>query len=327
MGVDQSVQAQPAVRESGKARLAAAVAWPLLLAAGTLLPFWGKSYLIFQFTMVYIYAIAILGLKLLTGYNGQLSIGHGAFFALGAYVTGVLLEHSALPLPLLFVIAAGVCFVLGVLFGLPALRLEGSYLALATFALAIAVPQLLKFSPLEAWTGGVMGMMVSQPAAPFGLPLEPDQWLYLLSFLFLIGFYLLTRALIGSRTGRAWMALRDNPLAARAMGINAPLYKTLAFGVSAMYTGVAGALGALAVQFISPDSYTVHLSIVLLVGLVIGGVNWLPGALIGGLFILFLPNLSESISKDLAAAVYGVLLILVVWLPSSRLGTVLRFRK
>jgi len=214
-----------------------------------------------------------------------------------------------------------VCFVFGFLFGLPALRLEGVYLALATFALAIATPQILKLSPLEHWTGGVQGIVIDKPDAPFGLPLNQDQWLYYFTFAVAVVMTVLAHNLIGSRTGRAIMAIRDNPTAARSMGIDTALYKSLTFGVSALYTGIAGALSAIVVQFVAPDSFTFFLSVSLLVGLVVGGVGWIPGAYFGAAFVLFVPNLAESLSKGLSGAVYGVMIILLVYvLPSGSDG-------
>jgi branched-chain amino acid transport system permease protein len=213
--------------------------------------------------------------------------------------------------------------VVGFLFGLPALRLEGLYLALATFALAIATPQLLKFSAFEHWTGGVQGVVITKPDAPFDLPLSQDQWLYYFTLgVSLVMFWAATN-LVHSRTGRALMAIRDNPLAAKSMGVDTALYKSLAFGVSALYTGVAGALGAIVIQFVAPDSFTFFLAVSFFVGLVVGGVGWIPGALFGGLFILFVPNWAEQISKGLAWAVYGVILIgLIYAMPSGAAGLV-----
>jgi len=217
---------------------------------------------------------------------------------------------------------AGVlCFAVGFLFGLPALRLQGLYLALATFALATAMPQILKFHPLEPLTGGVQGIAILKPDPPPGVPLSADQWLYYFTLAVLLVMFGGAANLVKSRTGRAIMAIRDHPLAAAAMGINTALYKTLTFGVSALYTGVAGALGAIAVQFVAPDSFTFLLSVSLLVGLVIGGVASIPGCLVGGLFVLFVPNIAESISRGLAGAVYGVILLLVIYvMPSGAAG-------
>jgi branched-chain amino acid transport system permease protein len=294
-----------------------------LLAAALILPFLVKNFLIFQLTLVMVYAIAIMGLNLLTGFNGQFSLGHSAFYAIGAYTAAIMMEMGGVPYALTLPAAGLVCFVAGFLFGLPALRLEGLYLALATFALAVATPQLLKFSPLEDWTGGVQGIVVIKPDAPFGLPLSQDQWLYFFTLAVGLLMYWTAQNLVHSRTGRAMMAIRDNPIAARSMGVNTALYKSLTFGVSALYTGIAGALGAIVVQFVAPDSFTFTLSIGLLVGLVVGGVGWLPGALFGGAFVLFVPNVAEHISKGLSGAVYGVILILLIYLmPSGVAGFV-----
>ena len=207
-----------------------------------------------------------------------------------------------------------ICFAFGFLFGQPALRLSGVYLALATFALATAMPQLLKLGVFEPWTGGVQGLVVTKPDAPFGLPMSQDMWLYYFTLAISIAIYIFSVNLLKSRSGRAFMAIRDNEIAASAMGIDVALYKTLAFGVSAGITGVAGALGAIAVQFVAPDSYTITLAISLFLGMVVGGVGWLPGSIVGSAFIIFVPNIAEGISKGLSGAVFGVLLFLVIFL-------------
>nr|WP_246432959.1 branched-chain amino acid ABC transporter permease [Rhodopseudomonas rhenobacensis] len=282
----------------------------LLLGAPLLL----KSFVIFQITMVLIYAIAILGLNILTGGSGQVSLGHSAFYAIGAYSSAILIEHYDVHYGLTLPVAGVVCFAFGFLFGLPALRLSGVYLALATFALAIAMPQLLKLSVFERWTGGVQGLVVTKPDAPFGLPISQDVWLYGVTLAIALAVYLTAVNLLTSRSGRAMMAIRDNEIAACAMGVDVALYKTLAFGISAGITGVAGGLGAIAVQFVAPDSYTIQLAIALFVGMVVGGVGWLPGSLVGAGFIVFVPNLAEGISKGLSGAVFGVILILVIFL-------------
>jgi branched-chain amino acid transport system permease protein len=188
------------------------------------------------------------------------------------------------------------------------------YLALATFALATAMPQLLKLGFFEHWTGGVQGLVVTKPDAPFSLPMSQDMWLYYFTLAITIGIYIASVNLLTSRSGRAFMAIRDNEIAASAMGVDVALYKTLAFGVSAGITGVAGGLGAIAVQFVAPDGYTIVLAINLFLGMVVGGVGWLPGSLVGSAFIIFVPNIAEGISKGLSGAVFGVLLFLVIFL-------------
>jgi branched-chain amino acid transport system permease protein len=270
-----------------------------------------------------IYGLAILGLNLLTGFNGQFSLGHSAFYGIGAYTTAIMMHNYDIPYLWTVPAAGGVCFVVGFLFGLPALRLQNLYLALATFALATAMPQILKFHGLEGWTGGVQGLVVDQPDPPDFLPIDGDQWLYYFTLAVVLIMFAVAANLIRSRTGRAIMAIRDNPIAAAAMGINTSLYKTLTFGVSALYTGIAGSLGALAVAYVSPDSFTIFFSISLLVGLVIGGVGSIPGCLFGGLFVLYLPNIANSLSTGLAGAIYGVILLIVIFvMPAGAAGFV-----
>ncbi|HEV3396988.1 MAG TPA: branched-chain amino acid ABC transporter permease, partial [Xanthobacteraceae bacterium] len=228
----------------------------LAIGAGVLvalaLPFAVKNFLLFQLTLAIIYAVAILGLNLLTGFNGQFSLGHSAFYAIGAYTAAIMMDHWGIAYYWTLPAAGLTCLVTGFLFGLPALRLEGIYLALATFALAIATPQILKFSPLEPWTGGVQGIVVIKPDAPLGLPLNSDQWLYFFTLAVAAVLYVCAVNLVTSRTGRAMTAIRDNPIAAGAMGVNVSLYKSLTFGVSALYTGIAGALGAVVTGFVAP---------------------------------------------------------------------------
>jgi branched-chain amino acid transport system permease protein len=304
-------------------RISASVALLLALVVIVGLPFVAKNFLIFQITMAVIYAIAILGLNLLTGFNGQFSLGHSAFFAIGAYTAAILMEHADVAYYWTIPVAGLICLITGFAFGLPALRLEGIYLALATFALGTAMPQLLKWTPLEPWTGGVQGVVIIKPDAPFGLPLNSDQWLYFFTVAIAVVMYVCAINLVRSRTGRAIVAIRENPIAASAMGINVAMYKSLTFGVSALYTGVAGALGAIAVQFVAPDSFPIVLSIALFVGLVVGGVASIPGTLVGGLFVLFIPNVAEQVSKGLAGAVYGIILIIVIYLmPTGAAGLV-----
>lgn len=304
-------------------RILRVIPWGFALIA-VAVPFVLEGFIVFQLTMVMVYAIAIMGLNILTGFNGQFSLGHSAFFAIGAYTAAILMDQFQVPYGLTLPLAGLVAFTAGFLFGLPALRLEPIYLALATFALAVAMPQFLKLTPLEHWTGGVQGIVIVKPDAPFGLPLSQDQWLYLFTAGVGLLLYLGARNLIASRTGRAIAAIRDNPIAARAMGVNISLYKTMTFGVSALYTGVAGALSAIVIQFVAPDSFTFALSVALLVGMVIGGVGWLPGSLLGGAFILFVPNIAEGVSKGLSGAVYGVILLLIIYAMPSGAGGLLR---
>ena len=278
----------------------------LLLAACTL-PFMMSNFRLFQFSQVYIYAIAILGLNMLTGYNGQFSLGHGAFYAVGAYTSAIMMDRWNISYAWTLPVAGVLCLIIGFLFGLPALRLEGLYLALATFSLALAVPQILKY--FEHWTGGSQGLVLSKPSAPFGLKLNPDQWLYFVTLGVLVLLFWLGSNLLKGRIGRAIVAIRDNHIAAEAMGINTALYKSLVFGVSAAYTGVAGALSASVIAYVAPDSFNVFLSVTLLIGSVIGGLASISGAVFGALFIQFVPNWAQDISKAAPWAIFGVFLI------------------
>ena len=285
-----------------------------VLALLLIVPFFAKNFIIFQMTMLLIYGLAVLALNILTGGSGQFSLGQSAFYAVGAYTSAILMEQYNVNYALTLPVAGLLCFGAGFLFGQPALRLSGVYLALATFALATAMPQLLKLGYFEKWTGGVQGLVVTKPDAPFGLPISQDMWLYYFTLVITIAIYIFSVNLLRSRSGRAFMSIRDNEIAASAMGVNVALYKTLAFGVSAGITGIAGGLGAIAVQFVAPDSYTINFAIALFLGMVVGGVGWLPGSIVGSAFIIFVPNISESISKGLSGAVFGVLLFMVIFL-------------
>jgi branched-chain amino acid transport system permease protein len=279
-----------------------------------------NGYHLFQLTMVVVYAIAILGLSLLTGFNGQISLGHGAFYAIGAYTTAILMSNFDVPYWATLPVSAVVCALVGFLIGLPALRLGGLYLALTTFSLAIAVPQLLKHNSVSDWTGGVQGLVIDKPDAPFGLPLSGDQWLYLFTLAIGCVMFVIARNLVRGRIGRAMMAVRDHALAAEAMGINLALLKTRTFALSAMFTGVAGSLSAIAVQFVAPDSFGVFVSIFLFVGLVVGGAASIGGTIIGALFIQFIPNVADQISKAAPGAVYGVILIAMMFVMPAGAG-------
>ena len=309
---------------------ASRIGWSVLALIGISLPFYASGYHLYQFSQVLIYAIALLGLNLLTGFNGQISLGHGAFFAIGGYGAAILMTKFGLPYWAAIPIASLVCFGAGFLFGFPALRLGGLYLALATFALAVAAPQILSYKGFDAFTGGSQGLQLVKPHAPFGLPLNVDQWIYLVCLASAAALCIVAMNLVGGRVGRALVAIRDHPIAAETMGVNAALYKTTCFGVSALYAGVAGGLSAVAVGFVSPDSFGLALSLAFLVGIVVGGLASIGGTIFGALFIEFVPNYADQLSvyfgesaKALPGAIYGVLLILIMALmPSGVAGAI-----
>ncbi len=293
------------------------LAFAAMFAVGCLVPFVASDYTVFQVTTALSFGIAMLGLNILTGYNGQFSIGHSAFFAVGAYGAAILISqfgwHAYATLP----VVALISFAMGFLFGFPALRLEGLYLALATFALAVATPQILKVDALEHWTGGVQGLFFDKPD-PLAPGLNVDQSLFYVIWVAMTLLMAVTWALLRSRSGRAIMAIRDNPIAASTMGVNLPLYKTATFGISAMFAGIGGAFFALANAFVSPDTFNFFIAVYLLVGSVVGGIVSIPGALLGGLYYVFgqeyaeeFSNLSEVIPPPWVT--FGILLILMMY--------------
>src|SRR5579872_227134 len=304
-------------------------AWRFLVIAAVAalvligLPFLLSGFQTSVLAKVIFWSIAALGLNILVGYNGQFSLGHSAFFAIGAYTMAILLSKTGIPYWAIVPMAGALCLVAGFLFGLPALRLEGHYLALATFALAVATPQLLKVDAFESWTGGVQGINdLDQPAAPFGLAfLTPDRWAYFFCLLWAVPLFAIAWNLLRGRTGRAIVAIRDNPIAAASMGINVSIYKSLTFGVSAMYTGIAGALSVVVTPFVSPDTFDFLISVSLLVAIVVGGVATLPGAILGAFFIQYVPTYADRISHAIPWAVYGVAIIAVVYfMPGGMVG-------
>ncbi len=300
-----------------------AIGIAMLVVVGIALPFVLQNFYIFQLTLAMVYAIALMGLNMLVGYNGQVSLGHGALYAIGAYIAAILMNSFDWPYWLSVWPAGFVCLVFGYFFGLPALRLSGHYLALASLALAVTTPQVLKHKALEEWTGGFSGIVLNKPDVPFGLPINQDQWIYFFVYAIMLVLFLVAYNLLRGRIGRAMIAIRDQPVAAEAMGINSAIIKTSTFGVSAFYCGVAGALSAIVVQFVSPDSYDFFLSITLLVGIAVGGFATISGAIYGALFILLVPNFAGELSKSAPWAIYGVLLILVMYfMPTGFAGLV-----
>ena len=292
-----------------------------LIVLAVALPFVLSDYHLSQATMTIVTAIGVLGLNMLVGYNGQVSLGHGAIYALGAYTAAILMDRGDVAWWATIPVAAVVCFAFGFMFGWPALRLKGHYLALATFALALATPQLLKDKALEPWTGGVQGIVLSPPDVPFGWRLSQDQWLYCVTVAIAAAMFLVAWNILRGRLGRAMIAIREQPIAASAMGVNVPYVKAMTFGVSALYTGVSGALGAIATAFVAPDSFGVFVSIFFLVGVIIGGIGTISGALVGAICIQFAPDVADQISKSAPSAIYAIFLIAAMrFMPMGVVG-------
>jgi branched-chain amino acid transport system permease protein len=300
-----------------------------------------------QFTFVAIYFIALLGLNILTGYNGQISLGHGAFMGIGAYVSAMatlgrpglealtLEPPSWVPLgggmtPVFTIpVAAVVTGVIGILFGIPALRLAGVSLALATFAIAVSLPTVAK--RFEELTGGGGGLILNLPETPFGLDVSTRHWLYYEAWVTAAVFLLIAWLLVRGRIGRAWRSIRDGEVAAVSFGVSPRLYKTLAFGVSSAFAGAAGALLAIEVSYVNPDTFPLSLSILLLASVVVGGLGSLSGAIFGALMLQFLPIYAQqppvvpfAFSKQASPVLFGVVLIAIMFLLPGGVAGLLR---
>jgi branched-chain amino acid transport system permease protein len=293
------------------------------VAVVVLLPFGLSGYHQGLAADVAVFLIAILGLNILTGYTGQISIGHGAFMCIGGYTTAIMSHYHDTDLIATLPLAFAVAFACGVVVGIPALRFSGVYLALATFALAVSVPQLpLKFSN---FTGGSNGISASRNVSHL--------WLYVVSWSAAAIAYLLAWLVLRGRTGRAFRAIRDSEVAATSSGVRLSIYKTLAFGISAALAGVAGALLVLETNgFAQPNEFSVTLSLKILVGAAIAGLGSLWGVLAGAAFIALLPNISASApligsahGQDVAFGLFVI--VVMILLPTGVAGLVPRLRR
>jgi branched-chain amino acid transport system permease protein len=318
-----------------------------VVALVVILPRLAGEFRLQQFTFVAIYFIALVGLNILTGFSGQISLGHYAFVGVGAYTTALLMlgrpgleAYGLAPpgwLPLgdgmrgIFTIplAALVAGLFGYAFGLPAQRLAGVSLALATFAVAVSLPQVAKH--FEETTGGGGGIALNLPETPFGLDISVRNWLYYEAWVTAAVLALVAWLLLRGRAGRALGALRDGEIAAASSGVNPTAYKTFAFGISAAFAGAAGALLAIEVAYVNPDTFPLGQSILLLASLVLGGMGSIYGALVGALIMQFLPVyaqdppfVSSGFSQQSPAVVFGIVLIVVMFLAPSGLVGLLR---
>jgi branched-chain amino acid transport system permease protein len=295
--------------------------WGLVIVLAVLLPFFFGSYRVGQFTQAMALACAVLGLNLLVGYSGQISLGHGAFFALGAYASAITINDLGVPYLLTLPLAGIVCGIAGFLLGLPALRLRGLYLALVTLGLAIATPQIIKRA--EGLTGGTQGLSVEKVTAPAWSGLADDQWLYFVTLAVAAVMFVLAAFLVRGRVGRALVAIRENEIAARTMGVDLARFKTGTFAISAAYAGVGGALFTLPIGFLAPESFPLALSFAFLAAIVVGGLATIAGALFGALFIEFVPVYAADVDEALAGVIYGGVLILFMYLlPGGVMGLV-----
>lgn len=302
------------------ARLAAGTAAAVALVGAPLVI---PEYQTYQLTGVMTYAVAALGLNLITGYAGQVSLGHNAFFALGSYVTALSIARFGVN-PLLEVpLAALVTFVAGLLAGYPAKRLRGLYLALITLILAVSVVPLIK--QFKTWTGGAAGLLVDKPEPPSWFTLGGDAWVYYVVLAVAALVFWLVRNFVGGSTGRALAAIRENELAAASMGVNVNRLKVIVFGVGSMLAGIGGSLAVYVIGFIGPDSFTLMLSIGFLAAIVVGGLGTIAGALVAGVFLQFVPSYASDLGQAFSGAVYGGILIACMFLmPRGITGSLLR---
>jgi branched-chain amino acid transport system permease protein len=277
-----------------------------------------EDYFIGEITWVFIYGICGLSLMVLVGFTGLVSLGHAAFLGIGAYAHAYFIRHGV-PFLGAMILAILITTVAGILVGLPALRMTGIYLAIATLAFAIIIQEV--FSRWESVTHGFAGMPVEK-AEIFGIPFDDDTAFYYLCLFFLVLTLWITKNLLRSPTGRAWIAIRDSEIAAQSMGVHLALYKTMAFAYSAALMGLAGALFAHKIAYLAPDIFTVILSIQLLLLVIVGGLGSLHGAIFGAIFVALLPPtiailrdyLPDAVARQpgLEAGIFGLILVLVI---------------
>lgn len=297
-------------------RVGAAVAIVIVLA---IVPQVNPSYINLSLTLAMIWTIVGLGLALLVGFGGQLSLGHSAFFAIGAYAVAIGGE-SGIPQPFTLVIAAVAPFAVAYLIGLPALRLKGLQLGLVTLAMAMATPSLIRvFEPL---THGSRGIAIDGDA-PMGIPLAHDQWVYYLALVIVVLAYVATRRLSRGRLGRSFIAVRDAELVAQTLGVDVWQTKVRLFAASAAYAGVAGGLYAMALEFVGPENFGLMLSVSFVTLIVVGGLGTVGGAVLGALFIQFVPAWASTVSPAATGAAYGIVLVLFAFfIPFGLVGLV-----
>ncbi|MBV9120697.1 MAG: branched-chain amino acid ABC transporter permease, partial [Chloroflexi bacterium] len=265
-----------------------------MLALGAILPLVLAGFASFLLAEIAMYAIVALGLNILTGYSGQISVGQGALLGVGAYACAILVVKAGWPYPAAVLGAGAVTGLFGVVLGIPAVRLSGPYLAGSTLVLAISLPELLlKFKDLS---GGSIGLQLDQPHPP--VPgLTQNQWYAYLAMAVAAVMFAIAAAIVRGRVGRAWQALRDNEIAAAMMGVNVRVYKVLAFGLSAVYAGIGGAVYVIIVGSVAPGSFGLLLSILLLAMIVIGGLASLSGSILGAAFLTLLPLWSQGLAS------------------------------
>jgi branched-chain amino acid transport system permease protein len=293
--------------------------WAVVIVLLAMAPFVLRSYNLYLLNLAAVKIIAAIGLALLTGYTGQLSIGHAGFLAIGAYGTALLAQHFGLPFWVGIPVAGLISGLAGFILLIPALRLTAIYLAIATLAFGTAVAEALP--RWAAVTGGYQGMRVPR-ASFFGINVQNDVAMYYLALAMTVLLLLVARNIVRSRVGRAFVAIRDKSMAAQACGVSLAKYKALAFFVSALYAGLAGGLYAHVVGYISPAEFGLAKSIDLFIMIALGGMASLPGPVLGALFLTYLPHWLSGF-RGLQSIIYGASLIgVVVFMPFGIWGFV-----
>lgn len=318
------------LRQSYREEMALVRGWAGWLAAAGMslvllsLPFWMSGYALYIVTHLLIQALAAVGLNLLVGYTGQISLGHVGFYAIGAYGTAHGLATFGLPLPVALAGGGLAAAAAGYLVGLPALRLTGPYLSIVTLGFGIAVHQAL--TNWSAVSGGRVGLFLSRPAlGPWRL--EGDTAVYLLVLVVGGGLVLVAYNLTRSHIGRAWVAIRDSDLAAEAAGVSLRRYKTLAFAVSAFYGGVAGGLGAILLGYLEPQMFTFVESVYYLAMVVVGGLGSIPGGILGGLLVAAIPQVLSGFREWLPLIFGAIIMAVMAFEPTGLYGRWLRIRR
>jgi len=282
----------------------------LVLLVAVLIPLLLPNFMLLQVSTALTFALAILGLNLLLGFAGQVCLAQGALFACGAYTTAILVAQGGWPALATLPAAAAVTALVGVLIGLPALRLGGLQLAIVTFGVAVLTPQLiLKFDRL---TRGVTGISFDPPAPPAWLPIGPDLWLYALCVTATAICTVLARRMTRGDSGRTLQALRDNPLVASSLGVDLVRARLAAFAVSSAFAGLGGGLFAILNGYVSPQSFLAGRSIEILIGAIVGGIGSISGAFLGALFVVFVPEWTAELSPALGGLIYGVCVIVMM---------------
>lgn len=301
---------------------------PMLL---NLIPGIPLGYVLYLVSLGLIYAIVALGLNLLFGYAGQFSLGHAGFFAIGAYTSAILTARAGVPFVITLPVAGLLTAIIGFLLGLPALRLSGLYLAVATLGFGLAIPQLILWQ--GTITGGAMGIHSIPPASILSIVFRTDQDYYYLALGVLILLTIFARNIVNSDTGRAFISIRDSEVAARAMGISLVRYKTTAFALSAFYAGIAGCLYANLIHGVSPEDFTIFLSIDFVTMIVLGGLGTVGGALYGAFLLTLLQNSLTRLPivsdfQNLYVVVLGAILILtIIFFPRGVAGGIQSLRR